>query len=74
MERDIAKDDLEFKCNRDSELDYVASLYEDKIIVKAFLTGNCKIKSIKYFTYLEIYQLIEKVLGLPVPGSFHEAN
>lgn len=67
MTRDNKKDDIEFKCHQDSELNYVASLYEDKLIVKAFLIGNCKIRSIKYFTYVEIYKLIEKELGYSIP-------
>lgn len=67
MQRDKEKDDIEFKCNRDTQVDYVANLYTDKVIVKAFLIGKCKTKSIKYFSYLEIFKLIEKELGYPVP-------
>ncbi len=67
MGRDKAKDDRQFNCNQDSELNYVAGLYEERIIVKAFLIGSCHNKSIKYFTHLEVYKLIEKELGYPIP-------
>lgn len=67
MQRDKQKDSAEFKCNKDSEVDRIAYLYSDAIIVKAFLIGKCKKKSIKYFTYMETYKLIEKELGYPVP-------
>jgi hypothetical protein len=69
MWRDKEKDVKEFKCHQDSELNYVARLYNDKIIVKAFLIGKCKMRSIKYFTYMDIYKLIEKELGYPVPAA-----
>lgn len=68
MGRNKTKDDLELNCHQDSELDYVAGLYEDKIIVKAFLIGSCLNKSIKYLTHMEVYKIIEKELGFPIPA------
>jgi hypothetical protein len=67
--RDKVKDHEEFKCNRDSELELVAQLYADWVSVKAFLIGNCNKKAIKYFTYMDVYKLIEKELGYPLPKA-----
>lgn len=67
MQRDKSKDDVYINCSHDSELNYVASLYADSVIVKSFLIGNCAKKSIKYFTYMDVYKLIQKELSYKIP-------
>lgn len=67
MGRDKARDDNFFNCSEDHELDYIASLYTNKEIVKDFLVEKCKDKTINYSTRKEVYELIKKELGYPIP-------
>lgn len=67
MGRDKAKDDRNFNCDQEHELNYVSGLYDDALIVKAFLKESCADKTIKYAKHMEIYKLIEKELGYAIP-------
>ena len=67
MGRDKAKDDREFNCHQNSELNYVSGLYKERIIVKLFLVEKCNSKLIKNFTHMEVYKLIELKLGYAIP-------
>jgi hypothetical protein len=67
MGRDKAKDDKLFNCSQEWELNYVAGLYIEKQIVLEFLKDNCKKGTIKDFTHMEVYKLIERKLGYAVP-------
>ncbi|WP_041230171.1 hypothetical protein ACMC5U_07270 [Deferribacteres bacterium DY0609] len=54
--------------DKDYEIKYVASLYptkKDKVAV--FLKEKCKSGEISYSTHMEVYNLIKKELGLPLP-------
>ena len=67
MARDKAKDDKFFNCSQDHELNYVASLYTEKQKVLDFLKKKCADGTIKYFTYMKVYELIKKDLGYQIP-------
>lgn len=68
MGRDKAKDDKYFNCSQQHEIDYVAGLYKEKEKVRNFLITKCKDGTIKNNTHKEVYQLIEKELGYPIPN------
>ncbi|VVN93852.1 hypothetical protein [Pseudomonas fluorescens] len=68
MARDKAKDDKHFNCAEDHETDYVAGLYpRSKQEVKTLLTSACKNKTLHNSTHKEVYDLIQRKLGLPHP-------
>lgn len=67
MSRDKSKDDKYFNCHQDYEVSYIAGLYAEILKVKQFLIKKCSDGTIKYMTHFQIYQLIEKELGYPVP-------
>lgn len=69
MARDKKRDDLLFNCSQDHEITYVAGLYSDKAGVIKFLKENCRNGTIKNFTHMEVYKLIKKELGYPIPVS-----
>ncbi len=69
MARDLARDQRMFNCSQQHEINYVVSLYhgnENK--VKQVLEQGCAQGAIKYFTHLQVYQYIQKILGLPIPN------
>ena len=68
---DKAKDDLFFNCSQEHEVNYVASRYNDSDKVKEFIAQGCASGKIKYMKHIELYELIEKELGLPVPLESH---
>lgn len=69
MARDKAKDDKHFNCTQTHENDYVSGLYGyNKDKVSKFLTENCKTNAIKNSTHKDVYELIYKKLGYPVPN------
>jgi hypothetical protein len=68
MGRDKAKDDAYINCEDVHELAYVAGLYGDKKDeVMSFLLGKCEIGTVNYVTHKEVYERIEKNLGLKIP-------
>jgi hypothetical protein len=67
MARDKSKDDMYFNCSQDYELNYVASLYTEKQKVLDFLKRKCADGTIKYSKHMEVYELIKKELGYPIP-------
>jgi hypothetical protein len=71
MARDKAKDDLLFNCSQEHELKYVSGLYEgvEELIVYNFLVNSCQNGSIKNFTHLQVYSLIQQHYGYPIPVS-----
>jgi len=68
MARDKAKDDKHFNCSEKHELDYVSELYPDVYKVLTFLDEKCENNTIHYSTHMEVYQLIERELGYPIPN------
>lgn len=68
MARDKERDDKMFNCSQEWEIDYVANLYPaHETQVKQFLIRKCHDGTIKYYTHMEVYQLIKKELGYPIP-------
>jgi len=67
MARDKAKDDKFVNCSEEYELNYVASLYTEKQKVLDFLKKKCADGTIKYSTHKQVYELIKKELGYPIP-------
>ncbi|PKN52834.1 MAG: hypothetical protein CVU55_06335 [Deltaproteobacteria bacterium HGW-Deltaproteobacteria-13] len=67
MARDKAKDDKYFNCSQAYELNYVASLYSEEQKVLDFLKKKCADGTIKYFKHIQVYELIKKELGYPIP-------
>lgn len=68
MARDKAKDDNMFSCSQPWEGNLVANHYgtnKDKVLT--FLEECCKNNTIKNSTHLEVYGLIEKKFGYPIP-------
>jgi hypothetical protein len=68
MGRNKEKDDKHFNCNQDHEIDYVSNLYMDSKKVKQFLVEQCESGNINYSTHKDVYKLIKKELGLPIPN------
>ena len=63
----MGKSDWElFNCSEQHEHDYVVSLYKaaDRATVRQFLKDKCDDGTIKNFTHQQVYDLIEKKLGL----------
>jgi hypothetical protein len=68
MARDKSKDDKFFSCSQEHEVNYVAGLYPSHVqTVYNFIKNKCASNAIKYSTHLQVYQLIYKELGYPVP-------
>lgn len=69
MARDKAKDDKYFNCSQEHELNYVANLYgSNRMQVKEFLKRKCGDNTIHYSTHMEVYELIRRELGYPIPN------
>ena len=69
MARDKAKDDKLFNCSQNWERDEVAGHYgsnQDK--VAAFLKKSCENNTIKNHTHMQVYELIKKEFGYPIPA------
>ncbi|TGN02869.1 hypothetical protein [Leptospira dzoumogneensis] len=57
-----------FNCGQEHEINYVAGRYpNDKTKVKEFLITSCQSKKIHHSTHAQVYELIKKELGLPIP-------
>jgi len=67
MARDKVKDDKLFNCSQEHELNYVARLYPDPDKVYKFLRLKCNDGTIRNYTHMEVYELIRKELGYPIP-------
>lgn len=67
MARDKSRDDMFFSCSQDHELRYVASLYLDRNGVYDFLKRKCGDGTISYLRHMQVYQLIQRELGYPIP-------
>ena len=69
MEKGKKKDAKYFNCSQDHERIYVANRYKQNAVVKDFLIKKCKDGTIKYSTHQEVFELIKKELGFPIPGK-----
>jgi hypothetical protein len=69
MARDKKKDDLMFNCSQNHEQDYVVGLYQnkDQSNVRDVLGNGCDAGLISNSTHMEVYELVEVKLGLPIP-------
>lgn len=68
MARDLSRDQKMFNCSQQHEINYVASLYPgNETEVKQALKLDCDSGAIKNFTHAEVYQYIQKTLGLSIP-------
>ncbi len=63
----MGKDSELFNCSEKHELNYVSGLYDNRKEVYAFLKKKCKSGDIKNSTHKEVYELIKKELGYPIP-------
>lgn len=68
MKRDKLKDDDLLLCHREGELKYVAELYTHSEDVYNFLKEKLKKGSIRNYTHILVYELINKELGYPIPN------
>ncbi|MGE0567077.1 MAG: hypothetical protein AB7O73_03950 [Bacteroidia bacterium] len=68
MGRDKARDDKFVNCSQESELVYISSLYERSFDVLIFLRRECNYGNLKYSTHREVYDLISRKLGYPMPN------
>ncbi len=57
----MASDHDLFNCSEEHEINYVASLYKDKLnkTVKEFLIEKCKSNDIYHSTHAQVYSLLE---------------
>jgi|WetSurMetagenome_2_1015567.scaffolds.fasta_scaffold00300_8 hypothetical protein len=67
MARDKSRDDKYVNCGQEYELNYVADHYPNKVIVYDFLKRKHAAGVIKYSTHMQVYELIKKELGYPIP-------
>lgn len=67
MGRDKSKDNEFFTCKNQNELHYVAGLYKKKFQVLDFLIKNCQDGTINYLPYMDVYKMIWKEFGFPLP-------
>ncbi len=67
MARNKLYDEHVFKSNETHKINYFSHLYGKDENVKRFLKRNCALGRIQNKTHLELFQLIEKELGIPIP-------
>jgi hypothetical protein len=67
MARDPEKDDQYFNCREIAELNYLAGLYEEALLVRKFIINRCQTGQISYRTHNDLFTLIEKELGFSKP-------
>ncbi len=67
MGRDTSKDNTYFNCAKPNDMHYVAGLYKRKNTVLDYLIKNCQDGSINYVSFLDIYKLIHRDIGFPIP-------
>ena len=69
MTSSIARLEIEehFNPQQESEFLYVSNRYSNSVEVYKFLKIECKNGGINYATHKEVYEMIYKVLGYPVP-------
>lgn len=68
MARNKARDDEFFNCDQEHERDYVARQYPEHYKeVYDFLMQKCQNRQIHYSKHIDVYQLIERELGYPIP-------
>lgn len=67
MARNKEKDHHYFNCREIQELNDLAALYEQGIVVRKFIINRCQTGQIAYRTHADLYALIEKELGFPKP-------
>lgn len=68
MGRNKKRDDEFFNCSQEHEDKYVSGLYEKSQKVSNYLKEKCEDNNINYSTHLEVYTMIEKDLGYPIPN------
>ncbi len=67
MARNKLYDNQVFKSNETHKINYFAHLYGKDENVKRFLKRNCALGTIQNKTHKELFILIEKELGIPMP-------
>ncbi len=68
MAQNKPRDDEFFNCGEEHENRYVSKLYgSNSEKVHVFLEKKCSDSTINYSTHRQVYQLIEKEFGLPIP-------
>ena len=67
MSRDKSRDYIKFHCKEESELRYVANLYNNYSKVYTCLTLACMNNKMEDLTYMQVYQLIKTELGCEIP-------
>jgi hypothetical protein len=70
MKRDKRRDNYMFNSNKRNEIEYVADLYETHSgKVSSFLLRKSYDRTIRYFSYKQVYDLIKKELNLDIPST-----
>ncbi|TLX75208.1 hypothetical protein E9993_09915 [Labilibacter sediminis] len=67
MSRSKSKDNHVFTCDQTHVLNYLTHLYGKDETVESFLRRHCAKGTIENKTHLELFQMIEKELGYPIP-------
>jgi len=67
MARSKFYDDQAIKCEQPHVINYLSHLYGKNEDVESFLRRHFARRTIHGKTHLEVYQLIEKELGIPIP-------
>ena len=65
MGRDKVKDNK--NCSLEHNLEYVATLYKDKLTILSFLQKKYMEGTLRYYTHIDVYRLVEKEFGYQVP-------
>ena len=68
MARDKSRDDKFFNCSEEWEFKYVSELYDKNDEVYDYLKEKCDDGTISYSTHMEVYEIIEKKFGYPIPS------
>ena len=67
MARSKQRDNHVFKCAQTHVINYLSHLYNKSELVESYLRRKCAIGTIEEKTHLEIFTMIEKELGIPMP-------
>lgn len=67
MARSKSDDYQAIKCEQPQVINYLSHLYGKNEDVECFLRRHFARKTIDGKTHLEVYQLIEEELGIPIP-------
>ena len=67
MARSKSNDRQVFTCDQPHQLNYFSHLYDQNEDVEKFLRRHCANGTIDKKTHIEVFKLVEKELGLPIP-------